>query len=240
MNIRKAVREASGVCLIALFAVLTFGVQTSLTFHEIAGIAVGVLIFAHGALGLRRLKTMAAKRLWPRGYSCLMVSLDLLLTAASLATVVSGLLISRRIFTSSPFSGNAAAVMLHNFSAYIALALMAAHTALHGQILLRSVRYTFRRLSSSTAGRICTAMLAVGIAGAISCAFFLPRRDQPPVTLSALGAPQTYGVSSDSPVSLNRSETTAETGEESTALTRESPSSPSSSETTAPETTAEG
>lgn len=98
--------------------------------HEIIGTALGILFIIHNGLNLTWYKN-----LWRGPYTLyrgVWTSVNLLLMLAMAAMLVSGVLISRDLFSFLPFPGGWMMRRVHTCSAYWGFVLAGIHLGLHG------------------------------------------------------------------------------------------------------------
>lgn len=102
--------------------------------HELMGLAMAVLFIAHHVLNFGWYKgLLKGKYTWRRALS---TTINLLLGLCMLLQMISGILVSRHLFTFLPLSGGAAAGRtIHLLCAYWGFLLMSAHLGLHAGVL---------------------------------------------------------------------------------------------------------
>lgn len=174
------------IILTALFILLIYPRQTGFNFHEIAGLASGVLVLFHLLLNWSWVKNITRNLFNPKVkakskyfYVLNAVSLIVLTTI-----IFTGIQISAVLFPAAgPVSRNV--VLLHKWLSYSCLGLMGIHLALHWRFLTHSVPRIFK-----SPGRPSPAKLAMNLVALVLTLGLL-------FTQSGLGLNQ-YTVSSQS------------------------------------------
>lgn len=153
------------LCMTALYAVLMFGPETGLLFHELAGLALGVLFALHLILNRRMFRALREKgaRRGPAG--SLLLCCDVLLPLAMGGLLVTGVLISRTLFSFA--AGGRAASALHSVFAWAGAGVLGVHLALHLRFLAGVVRTLFRRLRDRSVVRGFASAAALLLAAAV-------------------------------------------------------------------------
>jgi len=133
------------------------------TAHEWVGAGMFVLFLLHHALNWRWWKGLIKGRYTSVRVFQLVV--DLLVLAAMLGLMVSGVILSRNVFSFLPIQGGTAfARVLHMVSAYWGFVLMAAHLGLHWGMLLGMARKLGETQLSGRPHSIFPTLLGGGIA----------------------------------------------------------------------------
>lgn len=152
-----------------LFGLLLWDTGAGLFFHEVAGIGIGVLFLFHIALNLKPVKGLA--RAVAVGSAskkgAFMLLLDLLLTIGMTVVILSGVLMSRVLFSFDTGINQDILFQVHFFSSYVCLGVLAVHLAMHAGYLKKAVGQivAHRRQSGvwKTASRFAAATLAIGV-----------------------------------------------------------------------------
>lgn len=146
------------------------------TAHEWVGAGMFVLFILHHVLNWSWWKSLFKGRY--SALRALQVIVDVLVLCAMLGLMVSGVILSRKVFAFLPIQGGTAfARVLHMLSAYWGFVLMAAHLGLHWGMLLGIVR----RLGAVRIPNKSSAMLSALLGGgtALYGAAALVRRGLP-------------------------------------------------------------
>ncbi len=115
------------------------------TFHELAGVAMLLLFIAHHVQHRAWLRTLRKGRYTP--YRVFITVLHALLFVLMLAQPITGILVSRHLFTFLHVSGTAhTARSLHMALAYWCFALMSLHLGLHLDAMLHGLKPNVRKL----------------------------------------------------------------------------------------------
>ena len=108
-------------------------------FHEWAGTGMFVLFIAHHILNMKWYRDLFKGRYSPARIFWLLI--NILVLAAMLGLMVSGIVLSRHVFTFLPIQGGASfARILHMLSAYWGFVLMALHLGLHWNMVFSMAR----------------------------------------------------------------------------------------------------
>ena len=144
------------------------------TAHEWAGAGMFVLFLAHHILNRGWYRALFRGKYTP--VRVLELLLNVLLTAAMLGLMISGIILSRHVFAFLPIDGGTSfARLLHMVSAYWGFVLMALHLGLHWSMVLGRFRKAARLKGSSR-----TRTLVLRLAGAAAAVYGLSvfvRRD---------------------------------------------------------------
>lgn len=131
---KRRIKVLIDVIMTGLFLVLMAYHITSNALHEWLGAGLFVLFIAHHLLNLNWHRTLLKGRYTPA--RTMMLALDLLLFAAILGMMVSGILLSREVFGFLYLRARMFGRRLHMVSTAWGYILMAAHLGLHwGQII---------------------------------------------------------------------------------------------------------
>ena len=133
------------------------------TAHEWVGAGMFVLFILHHILNWSWWKSLFKGR-YP-ALRVLRVIVDVLVLCAMLVLMVSGVILSRKVFAFLPIQGGTAfARVLHMLSAYWGFVLMAAHLGLHWGMLLEIVRRSGAVHGSNKLRSMLSTLLGGGIA----------------------------------------------------------------------------
>ena len=137
--------------------------------HEWAGAVMFILFIAHHILNRRWAASLGKGRYTP--LRIVQTAIDFLLLAAMLGLMVSGVILSRHVFSFLPFTGGAAmARQLHLLASYWGFALMSLHLGLHWGMVVGMARKILQWPPSK--GRAAVLWCAAGGIGLYgSCAF---------------------------------------------------------------------
>ncbi len=166
-----AVRTAVDAGMIVLLPLLMGYSLVGQTLHEWLGVALLLLAAAHLFLNRRAIPALFRGKMSPA--RVLRASLDLLLLADLLATGVSGVMLSKHLFTFLPSGGAALARRVHLPLAYWGFVLAGLHLGGHGEALAARAR-TLR--GGARGGAPLWAARAAVLAGAVYGAIALVRR----------------------------------------------------------------
>lgn len=150
--------------------------------HEVVGTAFLLPVFCHLALNRRYLSTLGTGR-W-NGLRLFRFLSAFLLAAACLVTVVSGCLISSKLFASFvPLSvrGNPQLYQLHSMAARYFLVLAGLHLGVHGAALWQRLQRLAGGAARPAAARVSAALVAVAFA---VTGLFAVRADDLPARLA--------------------------------------------------------
>ncbi|MEA4869955.1 MAG: DUF4405 domain-containing protein [Christensenella sp.] len=157
---RRLLKLTLDAIMLVLLALMYRKQAISIAFHEIGGLALIGLFLIHHLVNAKWIGS-ATRKLFHRGMPALVRAryiVDALLLAAFLAVGVTGVLISKVVF-SLHVQGNFK--MLHDFSAALAVILMGVHLGLHADSI-------FGRLLRRDASKAARAMLCIGLAAMIA------------------------------------------------------------------------
>ncbi len=104
-------------------------------FHEAAGTIMFILFIAHNILNYKWYKTLFKGRYTP--YRILLTFVDMLLFVIMLLLPVSGIIISKHIYTFLDIDGKALWRTVHMLSAYWGYVLMSFHLGMHMNVVIR-------------------------------------------------------------------------------------------------------
>lgn len=153
--------------VIAVIFTLLFNVRVlgGLPFHEIAGLGIGIGFLAHILLNSQWVKTVTIK-LFDRklqGKTRFGYLLNLFLLISMVATIGSGLMISKIIFPGSRSIEQHWFVALHQGVSYFMLILVGMHVGLHWQWIAGMLKKVFRFQSQSLPRVIAIVALVLAI-----------------------------------------------------------------------------
>ncbi len=143
-------RMTLDIIMTALMVVLMNTFITGMLIHEILGIFICLLFFVHKFLNYQWIKavTLHLFKKSVRTKTRMMYVLDLLLLCGVALTLVSGILISKELFSFSLFRGQSGLLSaLHRSAAYTSLILISVHIGLHWQSLMAA----FKKMAGITA-----------------------------------------------------------------------------------------
>ncbi len=148
MKTKTVVKCLLDASMTVIYGLLMFDLGTGAFFHEVAGIAIGVLFLFH--LILNWSTGFGLWRSVRKGIGSLknkfLLTLDCLLPGGMLIVIVTGVLISRALF-SFQLENQLLIYQIHNAAAYLCLAILLLHLALHTKYLLAVLRQMGRHSS---------------------------------------------------------------------------------------------
>lgn len=160
------------VTMMALFLLLMFGYKLSPLFHEIAGIAIGVVFMVHILLNLKAtqgiLGSLASGRL--KGATKFNAILDVMLLVMMPLDIISGLLDSKFILY-SPY--NSLISTVHHVFSWIVFAIIAGHLYLHLNYLKATIKSKFMRGKQSKGNALALMGLLTVVGGLFLNSFLL-------------------------------------------------------------------
>ena len=130
MKVKIAVDTAMTAALLLLMAYGLIGE----TAHEWIGIAMFVLFIAHHILNRRWFASLLKGRYTPQ--RILITATSVLILICMLGSMISGIMISRYIFTFIPGGTDESAVTIHTLCAYWGFVLMSVHLGEHWSMIL--------------------------------------------------------------------------------------------------------
>lgn len=134
------------VTMTVVYILLMFPQGTGAVFHIAAGLSVGALFILHFIINRdvfsAMLRSVRQKKLKPR--TAMLLALDVMLIVGMPMLIVTGVLISG-IFTVGLGSAAFAVYQIHDVSAWICLAAMLSHIAVHARYLASGLRSMFKR-----------------------------------------------------------------------------------------------
>ena len=141
--------------------------------HEWVGAGMFLLFILHHILNGGWHKALFRGKYTP--YRMVQLAIDMLLTAAMLGLMVSGVILSNHVFGFLNIRGGMAfARLLHMASSYWGFVLMALHLGLHWGMVLGVIRRVLGRGEASASGRVLVKVIGAGIA-AYGLAAFIKR-----------------------------------------------------------------
>lgn len=139
MKAKQKAKITIDILMTALLVVLMAYPVTGQAVHEWVGAGMFLLFLAHHIFNLYWLKTLGKGKY--NGQRILRTAVDVLLLADMLALMVSGIRLSRYVFTFLPGLGSAAtARRLHMLASYWGFVLMGFHLGLHGGAVTAPLR----------------------------------------------------------------------------------------------------
>ncbi|HNX63604.1 MAG TPA: cytochrome b/b6 domain-containing protein [Oscillospiraceae bacterium] len=126
------------ISMTSLFIILLKAFDTGLEFHEIAGLGIFVLIAVHNIMNISWIKNVA-KNIFSDKIKLktkLMFGLNMLLTLFILTIVITGILISKVLFTFISVGAQEQLIFIHKISSYICLGIIGAHILVHAKYLV--------------------------------------------------------------------------------------------------------
>lgn len=138
MNIKTLCKMVIDLVMIVLMLVAIACRLTGNTIHELLGISLFILFIIHNILNLGWYKTLLKGR-----YNTLRVlhtAIDLLLLAAILALIISGVMFSRTVFAFINLNGGLFARKLHMLSAYWGFILLSLHLGMHWEMIMNTMQ----------------------------------------------------------------------------------------------------
>jgi len=133
------------ISMTALFIILLKAFDTGLEFHEIAGLGIFALILIHNLMNISWIKNVA-KNIFSDKIKLktkLMFGLNLLLTLFILTIVITGILISKVLFTFINVGAQEQLIFIHKMSSYICLGIIGAHILVHAKYLAAMFKKLF-------------------------------------------------------------------------------------------------
>ena len=138
------------ISMTALFIILLKAFDTGLEFHEIAGLGILLLIAVHNIMNISWIKNVA-KNIFSnkiKQKTKLMFGLNLLLTLFILTIVITGILISKVLFTFISVGAQDQLIFIHKTASYICLGLIGAHVLVHAKYLAAIFKKLFLNIKS--------------------------------------------------------------------------------------------
>lgn len=151
--VKLALDAAMGITFALLFNTRVFG---GLTFHELAGIAIGFAILTHIGLNLNFVKKITL-RLFDKNLphkTRLSYGLNVLLLLSMIFVIFSGLVISRVVLPNFQFGNERWFSVSHMSIAYLTLALIGIHVGLHWHWVMKVTQRLLHLKMSRTRARI--------------------------------------------------------------------------------------
>lgn len=140
---KNTLRLCVDVTMTALYTALMFGAKAGLLFHELAGLMIALLFAFHFGLNFQMLRRIGGIKNSPK-HALLLIS-DLLLPIGLIATILTGAMISRTVFTSA-LSGSLLVFTIHRVAAWFSAAILALHLLLHLRFVIGVCKSMVRRL----------------------------------------------------------------------------------------------
>lgn len=131
---RNILRLFLDISMTILFLILTFGVDLSLLFHELAGIGIAAIFIFHFVINYNMYKGLK-KNIIKNKKILITFSLDILLIIGMVVIVLTGVLISRYVFNFNLGDSILLISSIHNISTYICLGIIILHIGTHIKFL---------------------------------------------------------------------------------------------------------
>ena len=138
------------ISMTALFIILLKAFDTGLEFHEMAGLGIFALIIIHNVMNISWIKNVA-KNIFSDKIKLktkLMFGLNMLLTLFILTIVITGILISKVLFTFISVGAQEQLIFIHKISSYICLGIIGAHILVHAKYLAAMFKKLFLNIKS--------------------------------------------------------------------------------------------
>lgn len=162
MKAKTILKMFIDLSMFIIYLQLTFSYEANTLFHEIAGIAIGILFAIHVVLNIKPVLGMVRrlqKGKLPATATIQLVG-DVLLVPAMIVTLVSGVLVAKDLFVGP---GEYWIVPVHDIAAYTGLALMAVHLLLHARYLFEASRKLIKTKGFQMVGSVMGALMMVAI-----------------------------------------------------------------------------
>lgn len=163
-NRSRTLKLIFDVILLAFLALMYRKQAISMPFHELGGLALGVLFIVHKLVNLKWIRGMCSALFRKKGGSRGLIIVDLLLLAAMAAVLLTGLFISKTLPTA--LRTGVRLQVWHYFAAAVTLALTGIHLGLHWPLIRTAVwdKFPLRGRVKKTAGIVLLcALLAFGV-----------------------------------------------------------------------------
>jgi len=161
------------IILAVLLIILMIYSLTGAYWHEILGLVFAGLFVIHILYNIPLLKRTCPKLFTKSGRSITVkYILDLALLFFMMLTILSGILISKFVLTSDPFTAYDIPLWtwIHSWSAYLTLIIISVHIGLHWKMAMAVISRPFRKLAGTSAapgllraGRIVKNLAAAGV-----------------------------------------------------------------------------
>jgi hypothetical protein len=151
--------------IIAIFFILMFNknIFTGMSFHEIAGIGIGIALLTHLALNLNWIENTTAhlfsKKIALRTKFCYFLNFLLLLSAAVL--IICGILISKVVFPNLNIGNHAWLKVAHLSFAYLTLLILGIHIGMHWPWLANHLKKIFAVKSSAATNILAKSLVLI-------------------------------------------------------------------------------
>ena len=159
---RLPVRLGLDAAMLLLFVTSLAFRMTGRARHEWIGVFLGILFCVHTAINLGWYMSIFKGKYSMR--RILNTGTNLALIAAMTVTCVTGILNSRHIFGFSQYFDGEHIRQIHSIAAYWGLVLIGVHTGLHWEMILSTLRSTFRKMLEGNAAVYALRGLAVLVA----------------------------------------------------------------------------
>ena len=167
MTSKQTAKIIIDIAMTALFLLLIKPFLTGLEFHEIAGICIALIVLIHNILNIKWIKA-TAKNLFSDKIKLktkLMFALNSLLAVLVAVIAVTGVLISKVLFTFITAGGQEQLIFIHKTAAYICLGAIAVHIAVHAEY----IAVMFKKMS---AGKVLIPLTGVMFSAILALAVY--------------------------------------------------------------------
>lgn len=166
MTSKQTAKIIIDIAMTALFLLLIKPFLTGLEFHEIAGICIALIVLIHNILNLKWIKA-TAKNLFSDKIKLktkLMFALNSLLAVLVAVIAVTGVLISKVLFTFITVGAQEQLIFIHKTASYVCLGAIALHIAVHAGYLAAMFKKMIEgKVLVPLTGVMFAAMLAIAI-----------------------------------------------------------------------------
>lgn len=153
------------ITMALLFTVLIYPRTTGMSFHEIAGLAIALLMIIHLSLNWAWIKAITRNFFKPglKAKSRWFYILDIFSLLAVIVIVVTGIEISLVLFPSTGVENRSLLYTLHKWISYGCLGLLAVHAALHWNFIVNTARKLLPSRPWPKLGKAATALASVAL-----------------------------------------------------------------------------
>ncbi|MFI3236698.1 MAG: DUF4405 domain-containing protein [Lachnospiraceae bacterium] len=153
--------------MFVLYLFLMFGFGTTLFFHEVAGLGIIILFVLHVILNKIQIKGLIKGKTRSRKNIYHLVT-DILLLVGMLVVIISGVFISKYLFSFEMSLPQEVIYKVHKGCSYLCLAILAIHVMLHGNYLVGAVKNIYKNkyatyVRRTFAGVVCISVIVVFI-----------------------------------------------------------------------------
>lgn len=165
MQNKTVIKLILDIAMALLFVVLIYPRTTGMSFHEIAGLVIGLLLLGHLALNWSWIKAMTMNLLKPnmKAKSRWFYILDSLSLLAVVVIIITGVEISQVLFASGGGGNRSALFSLHKWISYGSLGLFGVHVALHWNFIVTASRKLFAAWHWLKFGKAATAIASMAL-----------------------------------------------------------------------------